>query len=194
MFINKRYTYLVLLVFINIHGLSVGAKTPIPTFVPNVVDSAKVLNTVEIEKINNAITKLQESAKIDAAVFIVKKLNDESIEELAESGFKIWKLGQAGIDNGLLLVLALDERKMRIQVGYGLRIEMSDLVARRLLENALSPYLRESRVADGIANLFNNFLILKSQAQASVNRLNSEAVKESKKPIHFVNGFMAFLF
>ena len=61
-----------------------------------------------------------------------------------------WKLGDQATDQGLLLVIAPRERRMRLEVGYGLEGTLTDAMSRRILDGVLRPYLREGRVADGL--------------------------------------------
>jgi uncharacterized membrane protein YgcG len=85
-----------------------------------------------------------------AAVCFTDRLGDDTIETLANRAFDTWKLGTRGKDNGLLLVLAMDDRKMRFATGYGLEADLPDAVCRRALDEHLRPRLRAGRVKDGV--------------------------------------------
>ena len=129
-----------------------AAPTPIPEFTPNVVDSAGVLDAAGDERVNAEILRIRESSGILAGVYIVQGLGEESIEELAVRAFEKWQLGQAGVDNGLLLVLAMQDRESRFEVGYGLEGSITDIAALHALDDYLAPRMREGDVAGAIVD------------------------------------------
>lgn len=139
---------LVMLVCGSVHA----APTPIPEFTPNVVDSAGALDAAADERVNAEILRIRESSRILAAVYIVPALGEESIEELAVRAFEKWQLGQAGVDNGLLLVLAMEDRESRFEVGYGLEGSITDVAALHALDAYLAPRMREGDVAGAIVD------------------------------------------
>jgi uncharacterized protein len=127
-----------------------SANVEIPTYSPNVVDPNGHLTTVEKEEVNRAIDGIQSRGAMKPAVYLLSSLGGESIESLAEKAFRKWQLGEKGKDNGLLLVLAMEDRQMRIETGYGLEGNLPDLAARRILDEVLRPKLREGKVHAGI--------------------------------------------
>jgi len=148
---SMRALIAVLLVML-VCGSVKAAPTPIPEFTPNVVDSAGVLDAAADERVNAEILRLRESSRIMAGVYIVPSLGEESIEELAVRAFEKWKLGQAGVDNGLLLVLAMQDRESRFEVGYGLEGSITDVAALHALDHYLAPRMREGDVAGAIVD------------------------------------------
>ncbi|MCX6348086.1 MAG: TPM domain-containing protein, partial [Candidatus Aureabacteria bacterium] len=93
------------------------------------------------------------------AVYIVGTTSPETIESYAVTLFKNWRwpgaakpgIGKEGKDNGVLLLVAIEDRKMRIEVGYGLEGTIPDAVAKRIVENLLLPRFREKKFDEGIA-------------------------------------------
>ncbi|WP_420009988.1 TPM domain-containing protein [Xanthomonas sacchari] len=126
----------------------------IPPYTPNVVDPAGALSADDTQRINAALQRLRERQHIWGAVYIVPSLQDESIERLAERAFRTWRLGRQGSDNGLLLVLAMQDRRSRFEVGYGLEGVLPDVVARHALDDYLAPRLRQGETADAIVAAF----------------------------------------
>ncbi len=126
----------------------------IPKFSPNIIDEHQYLSFDEKKEINLFFDKLRVSADIFPAVFIVKDLNDESIESLANRAFNTWKLGDAHKDNGLLLVLAMNNRQSRLEVGYGLEGNIPDMIALDILDNILAPSLRNNNMKKAIVESF----------------------------------------
>jgi uncharacterized protein len=128
------------------------AASEIPAFTPNIVDPHAYLTESEKNEVNRLIQDVRARADIHAAVYLLPALGDESIEALAERAFKKWTLGQAGKDNGLLIVLAMGDRKMRIETGYGLEGDIPDVVAKRILDEQLRPFLRANQIKNGLVS------------------------------------------
>ena len=128
------------------------AASDIPAFMPNIVDPHAYLTESEKDEVNQLIQDVRARADIHAAVYLLPALGDESIEALAERAFKKWTLGQASKDNGLLIVLAMGDRKMRIETGYGLEGDIPDVVARRILDEQLRPFLRTNQIKNGLVS------------------------------------------
>lgn len=83
-------------------------------------------------------------------VAVFPSLEGESLEDYVNRLFERWKLGQKDRDNGVLLAIFLDDRKARIEVGYGLEGVLTDALASRILRERLIPEFREKRYAEGI--------------------------------------------
>lgn len=126
----------------------------IPDFTPNVVDLTGSLTSTEVDEINEAFQTIREKTDIWGAVYLVNELKDESIESLAERAFKKWKLGEAKKDNGLLLVLSMNDRQSRFEVGYGLEGDLPDVLAHRVLEEILRPNMRNGDIKTAITASF----------------------------------------
>ncbi|MDQ1093411.1 uncharacterized protein QE400_002824 [Xanthomonas sacchari] len=126
----------------------------IPPYTPNVVDPAGTLSAEDTQRINAALQRLRDRQHIWGAVYLVPSLQGEPIERLAERAFRTWRLGRQGRDNGLLLVLAMQERRSRFEVGYGLEGVLPDVVARHALDDDLAPRLRQGDTADAIVAAF----------------------------------------
>lgn len=172
-----------------------AAQPAIPAFEPNVVDQGAYLSAEEEGSINRLIQDMRAQADVWAAVYVVQELQDESIESLAERAFRAWKLGDQGRDNGLLLVLAMSDRKMRIETGYGLEGDLPDVVAREALDEHLRPFLRENRIKDGVLDAF-VFLARRRNPQFAPSEVLSLAPvgtqPASSAPIDFKAGLVAW--
>ena len=122
----------------------------VPEFKPNVVDTAGVLPAGDIARLNETILKLRAESHIFAAVLVVPTTQPETIEEAAEEAFRNWALGQQGVDNGLLVLVAVNDRKMRIEVGYGLEGSIPDVKASRIIRNIMAPNFKQQHYVQGI--------------------------------------------
>lgn len=128
--------------------------TEIPEFTPNVVDPAGYLDDSGREAVNVELQRIRESSRIWGAVLIVHTLDGEPIENLAVEAFEKWQLGAKGVDNCLLLVLAMEDRQSRFEVGYGLEGAIPDVVALHALDAYLAPKMRTGDTAGAIVDAF----------------------------------------
>jgi len=125
-----------------------------PAFQGDVLDEAGILTESDREALRERIRVLREVDDIWAAVYIARGLQQASIEEAAVSTFEKWQLGQKGKDNGVLVLVVPAERKMRIEVGYGLEGVITDALSRRIIDEVYVPAFREQRFADGLLQGF----------------------------------------
>ena len=92
------------------------------------------------------------------AVLTVKSLEGDSIENFSINTAKKWKLGQADKDNGALLVVAIDERALRIEVGYGLEGTLTDMQNGLIIRNVIVPYFKSGDYGAGITEGVNKIV------------------------------------
>lgn len=115
-----------------------------------VVDERGVLTGEEKARIVEAVESLNASGKIQLAVLVAKSLQGEDTAPFALAVVEKWKLGKKGKDDGALFLVVPDERKMRLEVGYGLEGELPDAICKRILDDVVAPFFRNNRLADGI--------------------------------------------
>ena len=125
-----------------------------PAFQGDVLDEAALLSESDRAILLDRIRLLREKSGIWAAVYVAKSLREDAIENAAVATFEKWKLGQAGKDNGLLVLVAPTERRMRIEVGYGLEGYITDVLSRRIIDEVYQPAFREGRYAEGLMSGF----------------------------------------
>lgn len=121
-----------------------------PDFAGDVLDEVGVFDAAQRARLEARIRALRSDAGIWAAVYVSASLQGASIEEVAVDTFQHWKLGQKGQDNGLLVIVAPRERKMRIEVGYGLEGAITDALSKRVIDEIYRPAFRENHYADGL--------------------------------------------
>lgn len=122
----------------------------IPTLSGPLVDRAGLLSESERKAVTGFVEQLNASGKLQLAVLIADSLDGLDIESYALKVAESWKLGRKGVDDGLLLVIAPNEKRMRFEVGYGLEGDIPDVVAKRILSDQMAPYFRQRRFGDGI--------------------------------------------
>lgn len=111
----------------------------VPYLSGRVVDEARILSASAIERISGLSAAREQATGDQIVVLTMPSLDGESIEGFATRVFETWKLGQKGKDNGVLLIVAPSERKMRIEVGYGLEGSLTDAAASRIIREAIAP-------------------------------------------------------
>lgn len=113
-------------------------------------DFAGVLQPAERQALEQRCRELRERTGAQLAVVIVRSLQGGQIDDFAVRLFQRWGIGQAGQNNGVLLFVALEDRKARIEVGYGLESVLPDVLAGRILREQLFPAFRQQQYAQGL--------------------------------------------
>jgi uncharacterized protein len=147
---NKLIILLLLLVALAVSPAA--ASTPKPPAVPRdyVVDLAGVMNGNSSARLNALLQELEQKTSAQVLVLTVQSLDGQSIEEFALNTKEQWKLGQKGKDNGVLLVVAVQDRKYRIEVGYGLESVLPDSLVGTIGREYLAPYFRKGDYGGGM--------------------------------------------
>ncbi|MBD7924696.1 TPM domain-containing protein [Xanthomonas sp. Sa3BUA13] len=155
----------------------------IPEYTPNVVDPTGALSDAQRQQVNDALHQIREEQNIWGAVYVVPSLDGEDIEQVADAAFQKWQLGSKGANNGLLLVLALQDRRSRFEVGYGLEGVLPDAVARRALDDHLAPKMRQGDTAGAIVDAFGFMARVAAQdpeSLAELSRASSAAEQDER--------------
>jgi len=130
-------------------GAAAAAKD-VPYLSGRVVDEAGLLSAAARQRIEAALAACERQTGDQVAVLAVPSLGGEPLEEYSIKVAQTWKLGQKGKDNGVLLLIARDDRKMRIEVGYGLEGTLTDLQSREILDDIIRPRFREGDFDGGV--------------------------------------------
>lgn len=122
----------------------------VPELTGPVVDEAQFLSRDAHAAMENALQNFYQTEGIQFQVLIIDKLVDESIEGYSIKVVDQWKLGKKGDDRAALFLIALDDRKMRIEVGRGLEGSLTDLSTHRIIEE-VKPYFQKNDFDNGVA-------------------------------------------
>jgi len=122
----------------------------VPFLTGRVVDNAEVLKPASISALTAALSAHEQRTGDQIVVLTVPTIGDTSIEEYATQVFAAWKLGTKAKDNGVLIVVVPQDRKMRIEVGYGLEGTLTDVVASRIIRNLMSPQFKAGDYDQGV--------------------------------------------
>lgn len=116
----------------------------------DVNDYANILSLADREQLESRCRALREKTGAQLAVVTLKSLAGGQIDDFAVRLFKQWEIGEKGRDNGVLLLVAIDDRKARIEVGYGLEPILPDALAGRVLTEQLFPAFKQGQYAGGL--------------------------------------------
>ncbi|MBC2659896.1 TPM domain-containing protein [Pseudomonas sp. MSSRFD41] len=125
-----------------------------------VIDLTATLDSVTQERMVHKLEALEQRRGAQIAVMLVPHLGQQSIEALGNQLFRAWKLGRKGADDGILLLVAKNDRKVRIEVGYGLEPVVTDLLAGQIIARDLVPAFRQGDFAGGIDRALDDLILL----------------------------------
>lgn len=114
------------------------------------MDLAQMLDHQAVRVLNQELASIYHSGGPQIAVLTLEDLENGTIEERATQVFDAWKIGRQKPDDGILLLIAKKERKIRIEVGYGLEGDIPDAYAKRIIEDVMVPYFRKGQVTQGV--------------------------------------------
>lgn len=147
--------FLVLLIL----NLSVYAadKFPTPTSYKYVNDYVGILNESEIKSIVSIGKELEDKTGAQSVVVIIDSTKNVPIEDYANKLFREWGIGQQGKDNGLLILLALNDKSWRVEVGRGLEGAIPDALSNRIMESIAKASFINGNYGEGLVNSYSTF-------------------------------------
>ena len=123
----------------------------VPPLTGRVVDLAHVLPPNTVESLTARLKAHEETTSNQVTVLVLPSLEGEPLESFSHRVATTWKLGQKGTDNGVLLLVAMKERKIRIEVGYGLEGALTDARSAQIIRNEIVPRFRAGDAPGGVA-------------------------------------------
>ena len=152
----RKYFYI--LCALGIFAVSfVSAEVAVPPLTTRVTDLTGTLTPSQRENLESELRAFEARKGSQIAVLIVPTTQPEAIEQYSIRVTDAWKLGRKGVDDGVLLLIAKNDRKLRIEVGYGLEGVIPDAIANRIIDEIIVPFFKQGDFYGGI--------------QAGVNRL-----------------------
>ena len=134
-------------------GLLLGHASAAPNFPPlsgRVVDETGTLTPATVERLTALLAEEEQKTGDQLVVAVVKSLQGDTIEDYGYQLGRFWGIGQKGKDNGAILLVAPNEHKVRIEVGYGLEGTLTDAQSRIIIERAILPAFRRGDVNAGV--------------------------------------------
>ena len=143
-------------------------------------DLAGVMSASERSELESYLTAVNDQTGVQIAVLTVRSLEGDALEDFSMRVAEKWKLGQAGKDNGALLVVSLDDRALRIEAGYGLEESLTDAKCGLIIRSVIAPAFRDGEYGRGIIEGARNMVGIATGnaeivSQAVLNPKTSEA-------------------
>ena len=151
--LKNRILYFLIAGFFCLHCGRAWAQVNVPEKPSNyVVDLAGIIQPEVENAINAYLAELEQKTTAQMFVLTIKSLEGEPLEDFSiHVAHDMWKIGQKGKDNGVLLLVSVQDRKERLEIGYGLEPILTDAYSKRIIEQVLVPYLRQGDYSNGIA-------------------------------------------
>lgn len=134
--------------------LVVGSQQAIGLEVPKLTghinDQARMLSPSTVQQLEGSLAAFAGQDSTQIVVLTIASLDGEALEDYSLRVVEQWRLGQKGLDNGALLLVAKNDRKIRIEVGYGLEGKLTDLIAGRIIRDVIGPQFRNGNFDQGI--------------------------------------------
>ena len=127
------------------------AEVPVPVLTARVTDLTGTLQPAETQALEDRLREFETRKGAQIAVLIVPSTAPDAIEGYAIRVVENWKLGRKGVDDGVLLLVAKNDRRVRIEVGYGLEGVIPDALASRIINEAITPRFKAGDFHGGIA-------------------------------------------
>lgn len=149
--IKNTPTLFVLICFIFLSNITLAQDyVAIPELKQRVTDLTQTISSNDLDYLEDKLARFEETKGSQIAVLILSSTKPEEIEQFSIRVAEKWKIGRGGVDDGVLMVVAMDDRKLRIDVGYGLEGAIPDIYAKRIIENIITPEFRHGQFATGI--------------------------------------------
>ncbi|TGL79110.1 TPM domain-containing protein [Leptospira yasudae] len=127
----------------------------IPPLRTQITDTTSTLTDKQKAILTSTLVAFEKRKGSQIAVLVVGSTLDWTVEEYAVKTFEAWKLGRKGIDDGILIVVAIGDHKTKIEVGYGLEGAVPDVIAKRIIEDYMIPRFRDGNYYEGISDAIN---------------------------------------
>lgn len=179
--IDMRFKILLMMVLVS---LLTFARDYSPEEIPNpnvadrrvyVADPEGRVSASAKSEVNDVLSRLRQATSAEVAVAVVPSIGDMPIEDFSEKLFTRWGLGKSDKDNGVLIVIALDQRRARIQTGYGVEGVLPDISAKKIVERSIISNMREGNLDAAVTASVNDV------ATVLTDPVAAEELKSSQK-------------
>jgi len=170
-------------------GCVAMAQPLIPKAENYVTDTVGLLSNTTKQTLNQELKAFEGSDSTQIAVLIIPSLDGETLESYSLQVLESWGIGQKGKDNGALLLIVKNDRKLRIEVGYGLEGRLTDLLSGRIIDTIISPKFKQGKFDEGVTNGVHAMMsAVKGEFKVTTKK------KRSIHPLFIMLGFFLFSF
>ena len=157
--------------------LPAAAEVAIPQLTGRVVDRTGTLSSGDIAALSQKLSDFEARKGSQIAVLIVPTTEPETIEQFSIRVAEAWKIGRKKVDDGAILVVAKNDRHLRIEVGYGLEGALTDVTSRRIIDEVITPKFRDGDFAGGIS----------AGAERMMRVVDGEPLPAPSRSVNFAN-------
>lgn len=162
--------------------VSVARALEVPALKARVTDLAQVLDAEAERALEQRLAAYEKQTGHQFALLTIRSLEGDALEPFSLRVVEAWKLGQKQKDDGLLMLVVVDDRRMRIEVGYGLEGDIPDTLAGRIIRNIMAPEFRNGDYAAGINKAFD--ALMAAASGEAVDIPGAESSDEDDSPIN----------
>lgn len=166
-----KYFYRLLFISFLLLSLPMQAEIQIPELEDRVMDLTNTLTQEQKIHLADKLKSLESEKGSQLAILIIPTTDGETIEQFSLRVVEKWKLGRSKVDDGILILVAKDDRKMRIEVGYGLEGSLPDAICKRIITEQMRPSFKSGNYYEG----------LESATESIIKIINGEPLPEPKK-------------
>lgn len=171
---------------------AIGSAIKFPKLTGRIVDNANLLSPSQERELTEVLKRFEDKSSDQIVVTTINSLNGENLEEYTNLLFREWGLGQAEENNGVLLLIAQQDRKLRIEVGYGLEANLTDAASQLIINQIIVPKFKQGKFAKGIIE---GAQMIVSVLEGDIAELEARAKRNPKNsnnaPDLFVYAFIA---
>lgn len=146
----RNWLYVLLVIGALLFATNSIADVVVPALKSRITDLTATLTPHEVNQLDQKLAAFEKNKGSQIAILIVPTTQPESIEQYSMRVAETWKLGRKGIDDGVLLLIAKNDRSLRLEVGYGLEGALPDAIAKRIIAEIITPHFKQGHFAEGI--------------------------------------------
>ncbi|MDO9424504.1 MAG: TPM domain-containing protein [Methylobacter sp.] len=178
--------------FLLLFCITAWAVVGVPELSQRVTDFTSTLSVEQIAALENKLAAFEAKKGSQIAVLIVPTTGPKDIAEFGIEVADLWELGRKGVDDGLILIVAKDDRKLRLEVGYGLEGVIPDAVAKRVISETITPYFKKGDYAGGIdAGIMQLMKLIEGEALPMPSESSTEGLGEGAFMFILMGGLIA---
>jgi uncharacterized protein len=170
-----------------------GARD-VPALKARVNDYARMLSSYTEKRLEGILRDLEKTDSTQIVILTIPSLEGEVLEEFSIKLAETWKIGQKGLDNGAILLIAKDDRKIRIEVGYGLEGSLTDLMSGRIVQNVILPRFRAGNFDQGVLDGVQAMVGVVRGEYTAPEKIRSRKGSKGDGTHPLVVGWMLFVF
>lgn len=178
--------------FLLLFCITAWAVVGVPELSQRVTDFTSTLSAEQINALEAKLAAFEAKKGSQIAVLIVPTTQPKDIAEFGIEVADLWELGRKGVDDGLILIVAKDDRKLRLEVGYGLEGVIPDAVAKRVISETITPYFKKGDYAGGIdAGIMQLMKLIEGEALPTPSESPTEGLGEGAFMFILMGGLIA---